>query len=173
MSLQQHLGTLLEKTCPLKSWAFIEKNMSENGKNMYMESELRELQQWTAELKQRRPKVHHLCLPVMLACWRYLKTSPEQIWRGANAFLSSFILKTSRSFLLLLTSVLGGGRMKNPLKGIAKLSLPQSKSSSVCPPRKDPPHHLKITSIKMHLKHLHCCIHPSQGVRSHRQYWLA
>lgn len=34
--------------------------MSENGKNLYTEFELRGLQQQTAELKQCRPKVPHL-----------------------------------------------------------------------------------------------------------------
>lgn len=45
MSLQQHLGTLLGKNLSIRRLDFDWKNMSENGKNMYTDSELRELQQ--------------------------------------------------------------------------------------------------------------------------------
>lgn len=99
---------------------------------------------------------------VTLTCWRHLNISQRPIWRGENAF-SSFILKPNRSLLLILTSVLGGSRMKTLFKGSAQLSLPQPKSSSVCPLRKDPPCRVKITAFLIYPWHLHCHSQPWQG----------
>lgn len=45
MSLQQHLALGWEKNSSIKRLDFDWKNMSENGRNMYTEFELRELQQ--------------------------------------------------------------------------------------------------------------------------------
>lgn len=52
--LFNNIQALCWKNLLIKRLGFDWKNMSENGKNMYMESELRELQQQTVELKQRR-----------------------------------------------------------------------------------------------------------------------
>lgn len=80
------------KTCPLKVWASIEKNMSENGKNMYMESELRELQQQTVALKKHRSKVPHLRLAYdagMLEAFKHITGANTEVRKMLSLLLLS------------------------------------------------------------------------------------